>query len=42
MGAIRALRFSPCGRFLAVSEPADFVHIYDACQVGRGDRVLPT
>ncbi|GIL59054.1 hypothetical protein Vafri_14014, partial [Volvox africanus] len=29
MGAIRSLRFSPDGRFLAMSEPADFVHIYD-------------
>jgi WD40 repeat protein len=29
MGAIRSLRFSSDGRFLAVAEPADFVHIYD-------------
>lgn len=29
MGAIRSLRFSPDGRFLAMAEPADFVHIYD-------------
>mmetsp|Transcript_2996 Transcript_2996/g.7399 ORF Transcript_2996/g.7399 Transcript_2996/m.7399 type:complete len:489 (-) Transcript_2996:1285-2751(-) len=29
MGAIRSLRFSPCGRFLAAAEPADFVHVYD-------------
>ncbi|GFR47577.1 hypothetical protein Agub_g9305 [Astrephomene gubernaculifera] len=29
MGAIRSLRFSPDGRFLAMSEPADFVHLYD-------------
>ncbi|GIL91285.1 hypothetical protein Vretimale_9993 [Volvox reticuliferus] len=29
MGAIRSLRFTPDGRFLAMSEPADFVHIYD-------------
>ena len=29
MGAIRSLRFSSDGRFLAMSEPADFVHIYD-------------
>ncbi|KAG2437296.1 hypothetical protein HXX76_005954 [Chlamydomonas incerta] len=29
MGAIRSLRFSPDGRFLAMAEPADFVHVYD-------------
>lgn len=27
---IRSLRFSDDGRFLAMAEPADFVHIYDA------------
>jgi WD40 repeat protein len=26
---IRSLRFSEDGKFLAVAEPADFVHIYD-------------
>lgn len=30
MGAIRSLRFSADGRFLAAAEPADFVHLYDA------------
>uniref|UniRef100_A0ACD5YLT6 Uncharacterized protein n=1 Tax=Avena sativa TaxID=4498 RepID=A0ACD5YLT6_AVESA len=29
IGAIRGLKFSPDGRFLAASEPADFVHVYD-------------
>lgn len=29
MGAIRSLRFSNDGRFLAMAEPADFVHIFD-------------
>jgi WD40 repeat protein len=29
MGAIRSLRFSSDGKFLAVAEPADFVHIHD-------------
>mmetsp|Transcript_35217 Transcript_35217/g.78380 ORF Transcript_35217/g.78380 Transcript_35217/m.78380 type:complete len:493 (-) Transcript_35217:1439-2917(-) len=29
MGAIRSLRFSSDGRYLAMAEPADFVHIYD-------------
>ena len=29
MGAIRSLRFSPNGRFLAMAEPADFVHVFD-------------
>jgi hypothetical protein len=39
MGAIRSLRFSADGRFLAAAEPADFVHVYDAAkgfaEVGR-------
>lgn len=30
IGAIRSLRFSPDGRFLAAAEPADYVTIYDA------------
>ncbi|KAK9804828.1 hypothetical protein WJX72_007603 [[Myrmecia] bisecta] len=29
MGAIRSLRFSPDGRFLCMTEPADFVHVFD-------------
>ncbi|CAH8309567.1 unnamed protein product [Eruca vesicaria subsp. sativa] len=29
MGAIRALRFTCDGRFLAMAEPADFVHVFD-------------
>ncbi|KAK1302372.1 hypothetical protein QJS10_CPB12g01213 [Acorus calamus] len=29
MGAIRAINFSSDGRFMAMAEPADFVHIYD-------------
>ncbi|XP_010521195.1 PREDICTED: uncharacterized WD repeat-containing protein C2A9.03 isoform X1 [Tarenaya hassleriana] len=29
MGAIRALRFTSDGRFLAMAEPADFVHVID-------------
>lgn len=29
MGAIRSLRFSSDGAFLAAAEPADFVHVYD-------------
>lgn len=28
-GPVRSLRFSSCGRFLAMAEPKDFVHIYD-------------
>jgi WD40 repeat protein len=35
MSAIRSLRFSPDGRFLAMAEPADFVHVFD---VGQGFR----
>ncbi|GJZ36395.1 uncharacterized WD repeat-containing protein-like protein isoform X1, partial [Tanacetum coccineum] len=30
MGAIRAIRFSSDGRYLAIAEPADFVHIFDS------------
>lgn len=29
MGAIRSLRYTSDGRFLAMAEPADFVHIFD-------------
>ncbi|TYH58234.1 hypothetical protein ES332_D08G139300v1 [Gossypium tomentosum] len=29
MGAIRALKFTSDGRFLAMAEPADFVHVFD-------------
>ncbi|KAK7282797.1 hypothetical protein RIF29_11861 [Crotalaria pallida] len=30
MGAIRAISFTTDGRFLAMAEPADFVHIFDS------------
>lgn len=30
MAAIRSLRYSSDGRFLAAAEAADFVHIYNA------------
>ncbi|WOK92011.1 hypothetical protein Cni_G00702 [Canna indica] len=33
LGAIRSIRFTSDGRFLAMAEPADFVHIFD---VGSG------
>lgn len=33
-GAVRSLRFSACGRFLAMAEPRDYAHIYD---VNRGE-----
>lgn len=32
IGAIRSLRYSPCGRVLAVAEPADFITLYDAAE----------
>lgn len=34
VGAVRSLRFSSCGRFLAMAEPRDFVHVFD---VNRGE-----
>lgn len=33
IGAIRSIRFSDNGRFMAIAEPADFVHVFD---VSRG------
>ncbi|KAL5583314.1 hypothetical protein UlMin_015756 [Ulmus minor] len=30
LGAIRSIRFSSDGQFMAMAEPADFVHVYDA------------
>lgn len=30
LGAIRSIRYSSDGRFLAMAEPADFVHVFDA------------
>ncbi|CAL5335459.1 unnamed protein product [Camellia sinensis] len=30
LGAIRSIRYSSDGRFMAMAEPADFVHVYDA------------
>ncbi|MCO5576500.1 hypothetical protein L7F22_030310 [Adiantum nelumboides] len=32
IGAIRSLRFTADGRFLAMAEPADFVHVFDVYQ----------
>ncbi|KAI9122620.1 hypothetical protein K1719_006460 [Acacia pycnantha] len=32
LGAIRSIRFTSDGQFMAMAEPADFVHIYDAKQ----------
>lgn len=29
LGAIRSIRFTSDGRFMAMAEPADFVHIFD-------------
>ena len=40
MGAVRSCRFSPDGLSLAVSEPADFVHLYDP--VSYTHLTLPT
>ncbi|CAA2992631.1 uncharacterized WD repeat-containing -like isoform X2 [Olea europaea subsp. europaea] len=40
MGAIRAIRFSSDGQFMAMTEPADFVHIFDAeSDYARGQEI---
>ncbi|CAN6306438.1 unnamed protein product [Urochloa humidicola] len=39
IGAVRGLRFSPDGRFLAAAEAADFVHVYDVAAVTAGGGV---
>lgn len=39
IGAIRSLKFSDCGRLLAVAEPADFVSIYDMQDLRHGQRI---
>jgi WD40 repeat protein len=30
LGAIRSIRFTSDGQYMAMAEPADFVHVYDA------------
>ncbi|KAL4459152.1 hypothetical protein ABPG75_014017 [Micractinium tetrahymenae] len=40
IGAIRSLRFSPDGRFLAAAEPADYVTLYDAAQGYQRSQVI--
>lgn len=40
MGAIRAIRFTSDGRFMAMAEPADFVHIFDTkCDYTKGQEI---
>lgn len=36
MGAVRSLRFSSDGAWLAAAEPADFVHVYDVSRCSSG------
>ncbi|PRW20425.1 putative WD repeat-containing -like [Chlorella sorokiniana] len=40
IGAVRALRFSPDGRFLAAAEPADYVTLYDAAAGYQESQVI--
>ena len=40
IGAIRSLRFTSDGRFLAMAEPADFVHIFDVYQEFKKSQVI--
>lgn len=37
VGPVRSVRFSSCGRLLAVAEPKDFVHLYDVSRGVVGD-----
>ncbi|XP_057490320.1 uncharacterized WD repeat-containing protein C2A9.03-like isoform X1 [Actinidia eriantha] len=40
MGAIRAIRFTSDGRFMAMAEPADFVHIFDTqCDYAKSQEI---
>ncbi|XP_073282733.1 uncharacterized WD repeat-containing protein C2A9.03-like, partial [Primulina huaijiensis] len=40
MGAIRTIRFTSDGRFMAMAEPADFVHIFDtSSDYSRGQEI---
>lgn len=39
IGAVRSLKFSDCGRLLAVAEPADFVHIHDIQDLGKAQSI---
>ena len=40
MGAIRAIRFTSDGRFMAMAEPADFVHIFDTqCNYAKAQEI---
>ncbi|XP_073286713.1 uncharacterized WD repeat-containing protein C2A9.03-like isoform X1 [Primulina huaijiensis] len=40
MGAIRTIRFTADGRFMAMAEPADFVHIFDTnSDYSRGQEI---
>ncbi|PIN24745.1 hypothetical protein CDL12_02537 [Handroanthus impetiginosus] len=40
MGAIRAIRFTSDGRFMAMAEPADFVHLFDTrSDYARGQEI---
>lgn len=40
MGAIRTIRFTSDGRFMAMAEPADFVHVFDtSSDYSRGQEI---
>ncbi|KAL1925773.1 uncharacterized protein VTP21DRAFT_656 [Calcarisporiella thermophila] len=39
MGAIRSLRFSDDGKFFAMAEPADFVHVFDVTNFDRSQLI---
>ncbi|KAJ2765692.1 hypothetical protein IWQ56_003997, partial [Coemansia nantahalensis] len=39
IGAMRIVKFSPCGRYLLAAEPADNVHIYDTATFGTAQDI---
>lgn len=40
LGAIRSIRYTSDGRFMAIAEPADFVHVYDVKNVYKVEQEI--
>ncbi|KAJ2807056.1 hypothetical protein H4R20_001440 [Coemansia guatemalensis] len=39
IGAVRSVKFSPCGRYLLAAEPADYLHVYDTKTFGAAQDI---